>query len=166
MAQSPVRPADDDARRQAAGLLRAARFGALAFTDADGNPMVTRIGLALGDDGSPMALISQLSAHTPALAADPRFALMVGEPGSRGDPLTHPRLTIRGRARLVQRSDPAFAGLARDFIRQRPKAKLYMDFADFLIARFPADSGHLNGGFGRAHLLQATDLGMPGTDIP
>ena len=62
-----------------------------------GAPLASRVGVATDIDGAPLILVSMLSAHTPAILADPRCSLLVGEPG-KGDPLAHPRLTLICRA--------------------------------------------------------------------
>lgn len=68
----PIRPTDDEARSLARNLISDARFAALGVIDPEtGAPMVTRIALVPGPDGVPLTLISSLSAHTGALAADP-----------------------------------------------------------------------------------------------
>ncbi len=155
----PVQPADDAARAQACSLLAAARHGALAYTDAEtGTPGISRIAVGVDAGGGPVTLVSSLSAHHAGLRADPMAALMVGEPGPRGDPLTHPRLMIRVRASFVDRADPAHAGLRALWLDSHPKAKLYIDFADFGFVRLAPVSALLNGGFGRAVRLLPEDL--------
>ena len=152
-------PADDDARALAADLLARARHAALAFIDADtGLPGISRIALGLDDGGQPFSLVSALSQHEPALRACPDCALMVGEPGPKGDPLTHPRLMIRARAAFVAPDAPERPGLRTLWLRDHPKSKLYVDFADFAFVRLTPLSALLNGGFGRAHRLTAADL--------
>jgi heme iron utilization protein len=155
----PVQPADDAALAQARALLAGARHGALAFVDAQtGTPGISRIAVGLDGDGGPVTLISQLSNHHAALRADPMAALMVGEPGPRGDPLTHPRLMIRVRAGFIDRADPDQAALRALWLASHPKAKLYVDFGDFGFVRLVPVSALLNGGFGRAVRLGADDL--------
>lgn len=155
----PIRPTDDEARGLARGLLDKARFAALGVLDPEtGAPMVTRIALARAPDGAPLTLISDLSAHTRALRADPRASLLVGEPGPKGDPLTHPRLTLQARAAFVDRAGPDHAGLRHAYLDQNPKARLYIDFADFTLVRLDIAEAHLNGGFGKAYRLTAADL--------
>ena len=79
----PIRPTDAEARNLARDLIATARFAALAVLDPDtGAPMVTRIALVPGTDGVPLTLISTLSAHTSALAADPRCSLLIVDSGS------------------------------------------------------------------------------------
>lgn len=150
----PIRPTDDEARALARGLIAEAGFGALGVIDPEtGAPMVTRIALVPGPDGAPLTLISTLSAHTAALAAHPACSLLIGEPGDRGDPLTHPRLTLQARAEAADK-----AALRAHYLSLYPKATLYYDFGDFGLTRFAPVAGHLNGGFGKAYRLSPADL--------
>lgn len=156
---SPIRPTDDEARNLARTLLDGARFAALAVTDAEtSTPMVTRIAMATDADGNPLSLVSTLSQHTTALNRDPACALLVGEPGSRGDPLTHPRLSVQALAQIVPRDDPRHAPLAERYLADHPKARLYADFGDFRYVVFTPIRAFLNGGFGKAFELTPDDL--------
>lgn len=155
----PIRPTDDAARRMARGIIDSARFGALAVTDPEtGAPMVSRIASVPGPDGMPMSLVSDLSHHTRALVANPVCALLLGEPGGKGDPLTHPRLSLQARAALVRHGDDKHAALAAHYLKLYPKAKLYIGFGDFALVRFTPTGAHLNGGFGKAFVLTPEDL--------
>lgn len=155
-----MRPVDDEARTLARRLLGEARHAALGVIDVDsGAPMVTRIALAQSRTGMPMTLISELAGHTAALRARPECSLLVGEPGARGDPLTHPRLTLQARACFVPRDGEKHADLRARFLEQRPKAALYADFADFHLVLFMPREAFLNGGFGKAWRLSPTDVG-------
>ena len=156
----PVRPADDAARALAREIAQGARFGALGVIDpATGGPMVTRVA-TLWEEGAagPAALIlvSDLSLHTAALGQNPACSLLLGEPGPKGDPLTHPRLTLMAQARPADKAARRAAWLAA-----HPKATLYYDFADFRLLRLEPHLAHLNGGFGRAWRLFAADLAGP-----
>lgn len=124
--------------------------------------MVTRIGFGQGPDGCAITLISDLSSHTKALRTRPACSLLVGEPGDRGDPLVHPRLSLMARARFVPNESPERDKLARAYLASHPKSKLYIDFADFSFAVFIVESGFLNGGFGKAYSLTHEDMGLPG----
>ncbi|MDE4176430.1 pyridoxamine 5'-phosphate oxidase family protein [Phaeobacter sp. PT47_59] len=158
---SPIRPTDDEARHLARTLMREARFAALGVIGDDGCPLVTRVAFGLSPEGQPISLISTLSAHTRALQGNPACSLMVGEPGIKGDPLTHPRLSLQGRVRFVSNSGEEHDRLASHYLQSHPKAKLYIGFADFAFIRLELASGHLNGGFGKAFHLTPEDL-MPG----
>ena len=157
--QSPIRPTDDDARALARDLIDAATFCALGTLDpASGAPQVTRIALATLPDGTPITLVSDLAAHTRALRANPAASLLIGEPGPKGDPLTHARLTLRATARFVERESPDHAALRDRYLARNPKARLYADFADFHFVVFIPEGASLNGGFGAAFELTAEDL--------
>lgn len=155
----PVSRADDAARALARDLMAAADHAALAVIEpATGDPAVSRIAFGLAPDGRPMTLISALAPHFAALQARPVCSLMVGEPGPRGDPLTHPRLMVKARAEFADRSGAGFAALRDHYLAAHPKARLYADFADFSFVVFTPLSALLNGGFARAYRLQPEDL--------
>lgn len=157
----PIRPTDAEARALARNLVATSRHAALAVLDpASGAPYVSRVALGIAPGGAPVTLVSTLAQHTSALRADPRAALLVGEPGPKGDPLTHPRLSLMVRARFVARTDPGHAAIRATYLADHPKAKLYADFADFGFVLFEVEGAALNGGFGRAYRLTAADLGL------
>lgn len=159
--RDPVRPTDDAARQLARKLLTKARFGALGVIDpATGAPAVTRVAVATDADGTPVTLVSDLSRHTAALRKTPACSLLVGEPGPRGDPLTHPRLTLHCRAAFVDRGASDHARLRDRYLAQQPKAKLYIDFGDFHLVRLRIHAADLNGGFGKAYRLTPADLAV------
>lgn len=157
--KTPFRTTDDEARALARTLVDEASYAALAVTDPDsGLPSVSRVAFCTDPTGRPMSLVSTLSSHTTALEASPHCALLVGEPSDKGDPLTHPRMTLHVKARLVDRSDPDHAPLRAHYLKLRPKAKLYIDFGDFRLVTFEVSDAFLNGGFGKAYKLAPSDL--------
>lgn len=157
--KSPIRPTDADAIDLALRLIADARFAALGVMDPDsGYPMVSRVAVAPDGSGGLFTLISDLSHHTRALTNDPRCSVLVGEPGAKGDPLTHPRLTLLADAGFVGRDAAAFLGMRDVYLAANPKAKLYIDFLDFRFVRFDVVSAQLNGGFGKAYVLTPADL--------
>lgn len=155
----PFRPVDAEARALARDLLAGVRFAALGVIDPDsGAPLVSRIAVVPGDAGLPLGLVSDLSHHTGALRQNPACSLLIGEPQDKGDPLTHPRMTLQAQARFVRHGDSAHAALAKAFVARQPKAKLYIGFADFSLLRFDIAEVHLNGGFGKAYRMTVADL--------
>lgn len=157
MQKDPFRPVDDEARALAHHLIATATFAALAVLE-NGQPAVTRVAFATTPEGAPLSLISDLSSHTQALINDPTCSLLVGEPQDRGDPLTHPRITLQATARFVARDSTSHARLRAHYLSKRPKATLYIDFGDFRLVRFDVQTALLNGGFGRAYKLAPKDL--------
>jgi putative heme iron utilization protein len=139
---------------EALAILHSARHAALSYVNPeDGLPAISRIAFGLGPDGVPVTLVSSLSAHHAGLMANPACAFMVGEPGAKGDPLTHPRLMVQAVA------EPAPRDALRDlWLRDHPKSALYIDFADFGFFRLVPRAGLWNGGFGKAARFGPEDL--------
>ena len=154
----PVQPADDAARSLAQGLLTA-NHAALAWTDPDtGTPGISRIAFARDPQAGLLTLISGLAPHFRALQTQPDCALMLGEVGDKGDPLTHPRLMIQARAGFVAADDPDRPDLRSRWLARTPKALAYIDLPDFAFVRLTPVSALLNGGFARAFRLTPGDL--------
>ncbi|HMO72128.1 MAG TPA: pyridoxamine 5-phosphate oxidase, partial [Paracoccaceae bacterium] len=130
---------------------------ALAVTDAQtGTPAISRIAFGLDDADVPLALVSALAPHRAALEVRPDCAFMVGEPGDKGDPLTHPRLMVQARASFA---DPAERPVLRvRWLALHPKAAVYADLPDFAFVRLVPVAATLNGGFARAYRLTPADL--------
>ena len=163
-----LQPTDDDARALARTLMSRADYAAIAALDpATGHPLASRVALALDEDGTPVILTSKLAAHTPAIEADERCSLLVGEPGmikeAKGDPLTHPRLTVIAQAARVDRDSDIHVRLRERWLARHPKSKLYIDFPDFAFFRLTPTRCSLNGGFGKAYELSASDILVEGT---
>ncbi|MFK5596077.1 HugZ family protein [Methylobacterium sp. HMF5984] len=148
----PAAQAPFDAIGLSRRLLRSIRSGALATLDADGTPFASLVTIATDVDGTPLMLLSQLSAHTRNLLADPRCSLLFSA-GGKGDPLAHPRLTVVGRG--LRTDEPR--ARAR-FLARHPKAALYADFPDFGFFAIAPTAGHLNGGFAKAATLTRAEL--------
>lgn len=144
--RDPRQPADFDPFVLGRELLRSTRTGSLGTIEVEtGFPMVTLTSVATDHAGCPVILASRLSQHTQNLLADPRGSLMLAR-GGKGDALAHPRLTLRFVAEPV--AEPA---LRERFLARHPKARIYVDFPDFLFFRLVPQTMHLNGGFARAH---------------
>lgn len=157
-ARNVIRDTDAEAIRLAKTLLRTARFGAIAVLDPEtGGPLASRVGVASDIDGTPLILVSLLSAHTKAILADPRCSLLLGEPG-KGDPLAHPRITLVCRATRLEPGTAERVRAERRYLNRNPKAKLYVELGDFSFFRLEVDRASLNGGFGKAYLLTSDDF--------
>lgn len=155
----PIRPTDAESIILAKSLIATATFGALGVLDPETKtPIVTRIAIGTDLSGAPLTLISDLAAHTKALRNTPDCGLLLGEPGPKGDPLTHPRLSLQATATFLNRDALDFQETRAAYLKSHPKSKLYIDFADFHFVRLTITSAALNGGFGRAYTLTAQDL--------
>lgn len=160
-------PADADRVGELRAMISGSRHGALATLEPEtGHPIATRVGLAAQEDGTPLIFVSMLAAHTPALLADPRCSLLVGEVG-RGDPLAHKRATLFCRAeRLPAGSAAADAGMAR-YLDANPKAQLYAALPDFMLFALKIARASYNAGFGKAFKISADAYyGDPSSHAP
>ena len=160
MAQNPIRPTDDDARRLAMTLIRTARSGALATLEPGGFPVSTLVAMATDIDGTPIILVSALSAHTKNLQHDARCSLLLQQTG-KGDPLAYPRVSVQTRARVIAADSGDRERVRRRFLSRNPKAALYADFGDFSFMRLEVERASLNGGFGKAFELVTADILTP-----
>jgi len=148
----------DAVRRDVRELIANARHAAIATLAPDtGAPQCTRVGLATLPDGTPLIFCSALAAHTPALLADPRCSLLIGEPG-KGDPLAHPRITLSCEAELIDPGSETVAEARTSYLSAHPKAQLYADLPDFRFFRLVPSEGRYNGGFGKAYVFKPDDL--------
>lgn len=156
--ESAAMPADFDPKSVAKRLLRGTRAASLATLDRNtGHPFASLVNIATDSDGSPLILVSRLSTHTANLELDGRASVLLTATG-KGDPLSHPRLTLLGTFAPVSRNDPLEARLRRRFLARHPKSELYAGFGDFGFWKLDAVSAHLNGGFARAADLKRSDV--------
>lgn len=154
----PVRAANTEALLLVRNLL-SLDHAALAWTDPDtGTPGISRIAFARDPEAGMLTLVSGLAPHFRALRDRPDCALMLGEVGGKGDPLTHPRLMIRARATFVAPDDPGRPTLRDRWLERNPKARIYIDLPDFAFVRLTPVSALLNGGFARAFHVAPEDL--------
>jgi putative heme iron utilization protein len=155
---SAIRATDDAARALAWDLIERARHAALAVLDETGAPAVTRIAFGIEGDGRFLSLMSDLSAHSARLKAQPRCGLLIGEPPQKGDPLAFARLSLAVEARVLPRDDQGHAARRARWLETHPKSALYIDFEDFHFIALTPLHGDLNGGFGKAYHLTRADL--------
>lgn len=153
MAEEVDGPDEFDGVALAKRLLRSVRAGSLATLEpATGAPFASLVTVATDPGGSPLILVSRLSAHTRNMDADPRASILLATSG-KGDPLAHPRLTVSGRLEIADGE-----AVRRRFLARHPKADLYVDFPDFTFRRLVVEVGHLNGGFAKAARLTGAEL--------
>ena len=146
-------PVDKTALDEAKAILETAKYGTLATLDPEtGDPHVSRASFCAASPGAPVILVSALAAHTPALLADPRCSILLGDV-KRGDPLANARLTLRADAEQVSSVDPERAAIRDAFLAHQPKAKLYIELPDFTFFRLNIISATYVAGFGKAYQL-------------
>ncbi|MEM8541101.1 MAG: pyridoxamine 5'-phosphate oxidase family protein [Pseudomonadota bacterium] len=153
-----IRDTDQEALTMAGDLIVNAMYGSLALHDqASEYPHISRIQLSTDVDGTIITLISTLSAHTKCIAANPKCALLVGEP-AKGDPLAHPRISVPVFATQIEHGSSDYQRIRASHLKHYPKAALYVDFGDFSFFKLKPQSAALNGGFGKAYELSKDEV--------
>ena len=144
------------------GLLRRLDRAALATALPDGGgpngggtawPYASLVLVALDHALAPILLLSDLAEHSKAIAADPRVSLLYDGTAGLDQPLTGPRVTVVGRAAVVD--DEA---AKRRYLARHPDAAMYAGFRDFRFYRVTPERAHLVGGFGKIHWLECDAL--------
>src|SRR5688572_15711725 len=108
---------------------------------------------ALGDNGSPMFLISGMAVHTQNLLADPRASLLVMQSGAEADPLGSARATLLGTVRRIDATEAIRAA----YLDRHPSAKYWIDFSDFSFFQLDVTEIYFVGGFGVMGWVGADD---------
>lgn len=140
----PSAGAPFEAVRVARDVLHTSRTAALATLDpVSGYPYTTATNIGIEPDGTPFFFAAGLTLHARNMEADPRMSLTLA-PFGKGDALTLPRLTLVGKAELI---DPKEVPLARQrYIDRYPKAKLYLSLPDTRLYRLRTEGVQINGG--------------------
>jgi len=150
---------EDDADRELRDLLASRSVAALG-TLHDGAPYVSMVPFALLPDGSGFLIhVSELSAHTGDMLADPRVSLLVKAPESPERSAQElPRVTIVGRARPVpDPSDEYDAGKAC-YLARFPDAEPIFGLGGFSLFTIRPEHVRWIGGFAGAQSLTPTDF--------
>ena len=146
------------ARALMRGLDRASLACALpdpVRADAPAWPYVSLVMVALDHDLSPILLLSDLAAHSRAIAADNRVALLYDGTQGLASPLSGPRLSVLGRVERL----PASGGTGPERYRRRhPDSISFEGFGDFCYYRMLIERVHLIGGFGHIRWLSSEDM--------
>ncbi|MGM0555458.1 MAG: HugZ family protein [Myxococcota bacterium] len=133
-------------------LLEHAEEGVLSTLDhRSGHPYGSVVELAVGPDGDPLLLLSDLAAHTKNFKEDPRASLCVTDPTAGPRPLALQRATLIGTIEHME--EP---GQWRErYLEVHPSAQNYVDFGDFAFWRLRVEKVRYIGGFGRMSWFDA-----------
>jgi len=152
--------------REAAALVRAQRWAALATLDA-GRPLASMVAYALDDENAGLLFfLSQLAQHTRNLLESPDVSLAITEPDTQdGDPQRLQRVTLAGRVEVVRRGTEAFDPAAQRYVDRFPDALPRFELGDFLLFRLVPEEARYVGGFARAARFTWEDVRAALTEI-
>lgn len=120
-----------------------------------GGPFVSMVPFAVSDDGQTLLVhVSRLASHTRNMQEHPAVSLLVMEPEGPGKmPQGLARVTIQGRARVLEEESREHGGAKRAYLARFPQAADLFQFPDFRLVAIDVLSARLVGGFAQATSL-------------
>ena len=118
---------DQQSERTLAHLIRETRVAALG-TLHEGEPNLAMVAYAFAQDFSAFHIhVSKLGKHTTDMENDQRVSLLITErDDGRADPQTLARVSIRGTAKVLPRSDSSYAQIKKIYLSASPKQSHYL----------------------------------------
>lgn len=127
-------------------MVAANRRGVLAtLLSQEGYPYASMVEYAPLPDGDVILFLSRLAEHQKYLTADPRVSLLVAPDIMAENALAQPRVSLVGRAELVEDRQT----MADIYLQYHPNARQYINFADFQFYRLRVEKARYIAGFGR-----------------
>jgi hypothetical protein len=145
---------DQQSEQTLANLIRSTRIAALG-TLHDGEPNLAMVAYAFAEDFSAFYIhVSKLGKHTRDMETDPRLSLLITETDDRrADPQTLARVSIRGIAEILPRTNASYPQVKQNYLERFPEADQLFSLGDFNLWRITPKSGRFVAGFGRAFNL-------------
>ena len=145
---------DQQSEQTLARLIRSTRIAALGTLHA-GEPNLAMVAYAFAGDFSAFYVhVSRLGKHTTDMENDSRIRLLITETDDqRPDPQTLARVSIRGIAGILPRTNPNYAQVKNIYLQRFPEAEQFFQLGDFNIWKITPGGGRFVAGFGRAFNL-------------
>ena len=150
---------DEQSEQTLAHLIRETRVAALG-TLQDGEPNLAMVAYSFDENFSAFYVhVSKLGKHTTDVENDPRLSLLITETDDRrADPQTLLRVSIRGTAEILSRTNPGYAQVKQNYLERFPEAEHFFSLGDFNLWKITPKSGRFVAGFGRAFNLVSEAL--------
>ena len=150
---------DQQSEQTLAKLIRETRIAALG-TLHDGEPNLAMVAYSFADDFSVFYIhVSRLGKHTADMENDSRVSLLITETDDRrADPQTLARVSIRGAAEMLPRTDASYAQVKKNYLERFPEAEQLFSLGDFNLWKIKPKAGRYVAGFGRAFNLVPDNL--------
>src|SRR6266508_659462 len=133
---------DQLSEQMLARILRETRVAALG-TLHEGEPNLAMVAYSFAEDFSAFYIhVSKLGKHTTDMEKDPRVSLLITETDDRrADPQTLARVSIRGMAEILPRTDPGYAQVKQNYLERFPEAEQLFSLRDFNIWKITPKDG-------------------------
>ncbi|GAB4399350.1 MAG: hypothetical protein OHK003_23420 [Anaerolineales bacterium] len=150
---------DAQSEKVLAQVIRGARIASLG-TLHDEAPQVSMVAFICDDDFSAFYIfVSRLAQHTVDMQKDNRVSLLICETDDgREDPQTLARVSIRGKAEMIQMGEPGFMRLKGQYIARFPESEKLFNLSDFSFWRISPRGGRYVAGFAKAFNITADAL--------
>ena len=150
-------PHESRLTRELRALLHAHRVAALGTVTDEGAPFVSMVPFALAPAlGCLVIHVSGLAAHTRYLQARPAVSLLVMQAEVAGEPVhALPRVTLEGRARMLEAGDPAWEACRAAYLQRFPEAQPLTQLGDFRFVAVEVTGARQVAGFGSARSIDA-----------
>src|SRR5207344_3580159 len=116
-----------------------------------GLPFVSMVTYAAAKDGSLILHVSQLAAHTQDMLDHPDVSLLITESeGAEKMPQALARVTVQGRAKMLDRDSEKYTDAREIYLSRFPDAAPLFEFSDFSNFVIEPVSARVIAGFGQA----------------
>ena len=127
------------------------RMTAALGTLHQGAPFVSMVPYAVAKDGSFILHVSGLASHTKDMLDNPDVSLLITESEASGKmPQALARVTVQGRAAVLERDSEKNVGAREVYLARFPDAAPLFEFSDFKIFIVTPVSARIIAGFGQA----------------
>lgn len=142
---------DAQSEKVLAQVIRNTRIASLG-TLRDEAPQVSMVAYIFAEDFSAFYIfVNRLAQHTLDMEKNNRVALMICETDdTRTDPQTLARVSIRGKAEIIQTGEPGFTPLKEQYLARFPESEQLFNLADFSFWRITPRGGRYVAGFAKA----------------
>ena len=135
------------------------RMTAALGTLHQGAPFVSMVPYAVAKDGSFILHVSRLATHTRDMLDHPEVSLLITESeGSGKMPQALARVTVQGRAKMLERDSQKHIDARDVYLLRFPDAAPLFEFSDFNIVIIKPMSARIIAGFGQAITMTGDDF--------
>ena len=125
----------------------------------EGVPFVSMVPYAIASDGSFVLHVSRLAAHTQDMLDHPDVSLLITESEASGKlPQALARVTVQGRAKMLERDSQKHIDARDVYLSRFPDAAPLFEFSDFNIVIIKPMSARVIAGFGQAITMTGDDF--------
>ena len=125
----------------------------------EGVPFVSMVTYAIASDGSFVLHVSRLAAHTQDMLDHPDVSLLITESEASGKmPQALARVTVQGRAKMLERDSQKHIDARDVYLLRFPDAAPLFEFSDFNIVIIKPMSARVIAGFGQAITITGDDF--------